>query len=288
MRCFRCKKPGHRAAVCRAPAPVVANVTIESDVAVAGQAKNGDNHSPVLRAQLFAITSGSDSRLIVLSLHADGAARPVRALLDSGATNNFVLAESLLLLPADMRGSDDFLVIELSGSFGCDFGIPWLARNQPHIDWLTRTVRPRDIDVNAVLAFLSGTPNYWPHVAVTDPDSMTTAVSGESDGPSCAACERATCAGPEPEPQDILDVVEHGFPRPDEQWLSRLSVASHTRISMGSRMWSSGSSLVQQRWSSVASRMWSSGSSLKWSMRSSRVSRIQTPTPPVGVVSLQT
>ncbi|KAG2919711.1 hypothetical protein PC115_g10041 [Phytophthora cactorum] len=225
MRCFRCKKPGHRAAVCRAPAPVVANVTIESDVAVAGQAKNGDNHSPVLRAQLFATTSGSDSRLIVLSLHADGAARPVRALLDSGATNNFVLAESLLLLPADMRGSDDFLVIELSGSFGCDFGIPWLARNQPHIDWLTRTVRPRDIDVNAVLAFLSGTPNYWPHVAVTDPDSMTTAVSGESDGPSCAACERATCAGPEPEPQDILDVRglphadKHGFPHVVEREL---------------------------------------------------------------------
>ncbi|KAG3012350.1 hypothetical protein PC121_g14649 [Phytophthora cactorum] len=43
MRCFRCKKHGHRAAVCRAPAPVVANVTIENDVAVAGQAKTGDN-----------------------------------------------------------------------------------------------------------------------------------------------------------------------------------------------------------------------------------------------------
>ncbi|KAG3231359.1 hypothetical protein PI124_g23548 [Phytophthora idaei] len=119
------------------------------------------------------------------------------------------------------QGSDDFLVIELSGSFDCVFGIPWLARHQPHIDWLTRTVRPRDIDVNAVLAFLSGMPNHWPHVAVMDPDSMTTAVSGESDGTSCAACERAPCAGPEPEPQDILDVVEHGFPRTDEQWLSR-------------------------------------------------------------------
>ncbi|KAG2787077.1 hypothetical protein PC129_g22009 [Phytophthora cactorum] len=117
--------------------------------------------------------------------------------------------------------SDDFLVIELSGSFDCVFGIPWLARHQPHIDWLTRTVRPRDIDVNAVLAFLSGTPNHWPHVAVMDPDSITTSVSGESDGPSCAACERATCAGPEPDPQDILDVLEHGFPRTDEQWLSR-------------------------------------------------------------------
>lgn len=145
----------------------------------------------VLHAQLFATTSGSDSRLIVLSLHVDGAKRPIRALLDSGATNNFVRAESLSVLPADMRarkgpghmivkytdgkprrsatfayefdgfrGSDGFLVIELSGSFDCVFGILWLARHQPHIDWLTRTVRPRDIDVNAVLAFLGGAPNH--------------------------------------------------------------------------------------------------------------------------------
>ncbi|KAG3180729.1 hypothetical protein PC128_g15472 [Phytophthora cactorum] len=212
IKCFRCKKPGYRAAVCRAPAPVVANITIENDVAVTGQAKNGDNH---------------DSRLIVLSLHVDGATRPVRALLDSGATNNFVRAESLrrsVFFSYEFdgfQGSEDFLVIELSGSFDCVFGIPWLARHQPHIDWLTRTVRPRDIDVNAVLAFLSGTPDHWPHVAVMDPDSMTTAVSEESDGPSCTACERATCAGPDPDPQDILDVVEHGFPRTDEQWLSR-------------------------------------------------------------------
>ncbi|KAG3085284.1 hypothetical protein PI124_g18413 [Phytophthora idaei] len=40
MRCFRCRKPGHRAAVYRAPVPVWANVTIESDVA---DPKNGDN-----------------------------------------------------------------------------------------------------------------------------------------------------------------------------------------------------------------------------------------------------
>ncbi|KAG3109979.1 hypothetical protein PI125_g10450 [Phytophthora idaei] len=53
------------------------------------------------------------------------------------------------------------------------------------------------------------------------------------------------------------------------QEMTWLSVASHTRLSMGSRMWSSGSSL-------------------KWSMRSSRVSRTQTPTPSVGVTSLQT
>uniref|UniRef100_H3H2L9 Integrase catalytic domain-containing protein n=1 Tax=Phytophthora ramorum TaxID=164328 RepID=H3H2L9_PHYRM len=224
---------------------------------------------PVLHARLSATTSGSDSRLIVLSLHVEGAQRPIRALLDSGATNNFVRAASLSALPADMsvresggemivkyadgkprrtprrsatfayefdgfRSSEEFLVIELSGSFDCVFGIPWLARHQPAIDWLAGTVRPRDIDVNAVEAFLCGTPTQWPHVTVMDPDSMTHAAPEESDGPSCAVCEYATCAGPEQESQDASDVVEHGgsrkrmtddvvehgFPRPDEQWLS--------------------------------------------------------------------
>ncbi|GMF52852.1 unnamed protein product [Phytophthora fragariaefolia] len=132
---------------------------------------------PVLHAQRFATTSGSDTRLIVLSLHVDGATRPLRALLDSGATNNFVRAESLSVLPTDMnirdgpgdmivkyadgkprrtpwrsatfayefdgfRNSEEFLVIELSGSVDCVFGIPWLARHQPEINWLTGTVRP--------------------------------------------------------------------------------------------------------------------------------------------------
>ncbi|KAE9332909.1 hypothetical protein PF008_g14710 [Phytophthora fragariae] len=118
------------------------------------------------------------------------------------------------------HSSEEFLVTELSGSFDCVFGIPWLARHQPDIDWLTGTVRPRDIDVNAVLAFLCGTPNQWPHVAVMDPDSMTHAAHEVSDGPSCAVCEYATCAGPEQESQDASDVVEHEFPRPDEQRFS--------------------------------------------------------------------
>ncbi|KAG3080893.1 hypothetical protein PI124_g19274 [Phytophthora idaei] len=116
--------------------------------------------------------------------------------------------------------SDEFLVNELNGAFDCVFGIPWLARHQPHIDGFTGTARPRDIDVNAVLAFLSGMPNLWPHVTVMDPDSMTTLVPEVSDGPSCAACARAACAGPELESQDTCGAVEQGFPRPDEQWLT--------------------------------------------------------------------
>ena len=52
--------------------------------------------------------------------------------------------------------SDEFLVIELSGSFDCIFGMPWLARHRPDIDWLNRTVQPRESDVNAVLAVFDG------------------------------------------------------------------------------------------------------------------------------------
>ncbi|GMF43598.1 unnamed protein product [Phytophthora fragariaefolia] len=267
---YRCGKPGHRAAVGRAPSPMAANTTTVNDVAAP---KNGGAgrptgcvrsdgslvtepppSPPVLHARLSATTSGSDSRRIVLRLHVEGAQRPIRALLDSGATNNFVRAASLPALPADMsiresggemivkyadgkprrtprrsatfayefdgfRSSGEFLVIELSGSFDCVFGIPWLARHQAVIDWLAGTVRPRDIDVNAVEAFLCGTPNQWPHVTVMDPDAMTHAAPEESDGPSCAH------RFPRPDEQrfseeDDDDVVEHGFPRPDEQWLS--------------------------------------------------------------------
>ncbi|KAI9995332.1 hypothetical protein PInf_012389 [Phytophthora infestans] len=174
--------------------------------------------------------------------------RPIRALLD------FVRADSLSVLPPTTRisegpghmvveyadgkprrmprrsvafvyafdgfsSSDDFLVIELSGSFDCVFGIPWLVRHQPHTEWLTRTVRLRDIDVNAVLAYQSGTPNLWPHVAVINPDSMTTTALEESDGPSYAASAPATCAGSESEPQGVSDVVEMSLPHLGEQEL---------------------------------------------------------------------
>ncbi|OWZ16118.1 polyprotein [Phytophthora megakarya] len=260
LKCFRCRKPCQRAAVCRAPATVVANVASENDVVVRGTllAVNGEMvlwwQNFLLTVQCFMYTtSGSNSRLIVLSLHIDAAKRSIRALLD--LTNNFVHAESLSVLPTDMsihegpsymvvkyadgeprrlprrsatfsyecdgfRGSDDLIVIELSDSFDCIFGLLWLARHQPHIDWLTKTVCPRNIDVNAVLASLSVIPNTWPHVVVMNTDSMTFAVHEECDDPSYAACEHAACAGSEQGSQNVSNVVEQWSLRSDEQRLS--------------------------------------------------------------------
>ncbi|KAE8992612.1 hypothetical protein PF011_g17491 [Phytophthora fragariae] len=139
---------------------------------------------------------------------------------ENGIDSIRIQARLLWITPETVRNRRFLRLSELSGSFDCVFVIPWLARHQPAIDWLAGTVRPRDIDVNAVEAFLCGTPNQWPHVSVMDPDSMTHAAPEESDGPSCAVCEYATCAGPEQESQDASDVVEHGFPRPDEQRFS--------------------------------------------------------------------
>ncbi|KAE8878609.1 hypothetical protein PF005_g17295 [Phytophthora fragariae] len=39
--------------------------------------------------------------------------------------------------------NDDFLTIELNYAFDCILGMPWLARYQPEIDWLARSVRRR-------------------------------------------------------------------------------------------------------------------------------------------------
>uniref|UniRef100_H3H3P7 CCHC-type domain-containing protein n=1 Tax=Phytophthora ramorum TaxID=164328 RepID=H3H3P7_PHYRM len=212
LNCFRCGKPGHRAAVCRAPAPILAHMKrVTPDERIpAAQPKNGRGHG--------------DSRLIIVSLYVAGARRPLRALLDSGATNNFFRASCLSILPAGVpvrdvpgdvvvkladgkpfrvarrevslpytfdgfRSNDNFIVLEMNYAFDCILGIPWLSRYQPQIDWLARSVkRRRDFDVREVFTHLLVTPRDWPHVTVVDGTSTTHVVRRASDGPLCTTC----------------------------------------------------------------------------------------------------
>ena len=104
---LRCRKPGHRVAVCRAPSPVLAVADSNIGVYSAENPKQrlqqeGAGHptgrrrehvplvatrppSPaVLHAQLYATKSSSDKCLIVLSVDVHGASHLIRALLDSG------------------------------------------------------------------------------------------------------------------------------------------------------------------------------------------------------------
>jgi hypothetical protein len=179
----------------------------------------------VLYAHFNATTTSDDPRLILVSLHVAGAERPLRALLDSGATNNFIRDDCLDLLPPHVRvldgpgeivvkladgkphraprravslsytfdglsTNDDFLVIRLNYAFDCILGMPWLARHQPKIDWLARSVQRRvGFDVSEVFTHLLVAPT--PHVAVVDRSSTTQRPQQVSDGPRCVVCATA-------------------------------------------------------------------------------------------------
>ncbi|CAH0474287.1 unnamed protein product [Peronospora belbahrii] len=52
-------------------------------------------------------TSRNESPVILLSIHADEASRPFRALMDSGLQHNFFRAKSLLVLPSRLRVPED-------------------------------------------------------------------------------------------------------------------------------------------------------------------------------------
>ena len=135
-----------------------------------------------LTAWPLGIHKCSDSRddeepLIVLKLRLRDSNREISALVDTGATNNFVRSETLKGLPhqcwkekkqspsmlhvrlADgtvvkerkrivnlhythegKEHYDDFVVLKLDDRFDVILGMPWLAENSPTIDWRTRSV----------------------------------------------------------------------------------------------------------------------------------------------------
>ncbi|KAE8958615.1 hypothetical protein PR001_g30993, partial [Phytophthora rubi] len=214
------------------PAPVLASAEVvgeADDTFPTALPKNGRDHPPVLYAHFYATTTNGDSRLILISLHVAGAERPLRALLDSGATNNSIRDDCLAPLPPHVRvregpgeivvkladgkphraprravslayafdgfsTNDDFLVIELNYTFDCILGMPWLASYQPEIDWLARSVRRR-VGVSAT----------------TSPPQR------ESDGPRCVECA-ASVIGPVNNPPSRAreglkrNTVEQRFP----------------------------------------------------------------------------
>ncbi|KAE9338415.1 hypothetical protein PR003_g11504 [Phytophthora rubi] len=252
--CYRCRKSDHRAAVCRAPAPVLASAEVvgeADDTFPAALPKNGrDQYPPVLYAHFNATTTNGDSRLILISLHVAGAERPLRALLDSGATNNFIRDDCLALLPSHVRvqegpgeivvkladgkphraprravwlayafdgfsTNDDFLVIVLNYAFHCILGMPWLARYQSEINLLARSVRRRvGYDVSEVFTHLLVAPSR--HVAVVDRTSTMQPPQRESDGPRCVECA-ASVIGPVSNPP--LRAREGLKKNTVEQWL---------------------------------------------------------------------
>ena len=123
------------------------------------------------------LASASTSQLILLDLTVEGVDKKLRALLDTGASNNFVRQKSIegssidipttskssselvvrladgtvLTVPQrtltleysleDLSGKDDFLLLDLDERFDLILGLPWCSKHQPIIDWNSYSVR---------------------------------------------------------------------------------------------------------------------------------------------------
>ena len=170
-------------------------------------------------------TIGATGGLILINLHVVGSEKPLRALLDTGATNNFIREKCLSELDVNVMehpsvvvnlrlangksvvvpkrtvrldygfdsftGKDVFLAIEMDEKFDCILGMPWLMRHRPEIDWLNRSITSlRTIDIDEVRSHLKKEPFTWLHVSVVDSSFDEQPLAAASDGPACISCHR--------------------------------------------------------------------------------------------------
>lgn len=134
--CFRSRNQGYRAADCRAPVVVQVTVSAHNNASHLPLLKTTNTskreapyclegrHGPpvatrptspsVLHGHSNVTTTSDDTRLVIVSLYVADARRPLRALLDSGATNNFCRAPCLSLLPARIHEGPGKVVLKMA------------------------------------------------------------------------------------------------------------------------------------------------------------------------------
>lgn len=177
-----------------------------------------DSGPNVLNAH--AVSTKSESRdsqrqsLMVINVCVNGFAEPLRALIDSGASNNFVreqvvkshginvpdsvtgtvvrlangatvqMAKRVIRLKMrydEFRGEDEFILLDLDEKFDLILGMPWLKRYQPRIDWSKMSIS-LDSTTSAEASTVSTDIVTWAFTSVED----------IPDGP----CEIAVSDGP--------------------------------------------------------------------------------------------
>ncbi|KAI9905665.1 hypothetical protein PsorP6_013810 [Peronosclerospora sorghi] len=164
IRCNRCAKMGHFAHECMAPRPVPRSKRTEPSAA----RRHQQGHHPV------DAKNGDDKPLITLEVKPHGRDVPMRALFDTGASNNFVRTQSLTMLSFvevetplstlsvrlatgatvtipkrviktrfelnELSFEDEFIVLDLDDKFDVILGIPWMSKFKPSIDWVNLSI----------------------------------------------------------------------------------------------------------------------------------------------------
>ena len=125
----------------------------------------------MIEARVHSVTERSESILITFDLTVRGVRSKLHALVDTGASNNFVRTSALKDFPPEkisggkfprelsvtladgsklrvpkrtaqlflsfkgFEGSDEFILLDLNQKFDIILGMPWLIRHEPTINW---------------------------------------------------------------------------------------------------------------------------------------------------------
>ncbi|GMF41316.1 unnamed protein product [Phytophthora fragariaefolia] len=168
LRCFRCGNNGHYARECTAPvhAATIPVERVDIGHAVSKAAAPSVSHSHCKKKD-------DEPNLVILKVNSKRE-RSLRALVDCGASNNFVLLQTLarldfeeVKLPQSLlevklatgvvvriekrvvrvrllyevkKFADELIVLVFDDTFDMVLGLLWLARHDPAIEWSERTI----------------------------------------------------------------------------------------------------------------------------------------------------
>ena len=141
-------------------------------------------------------TRSNSSGLLVFDASVKGFQEPMKVLIDSGASENFIRRDAIkstlqygnaknastekisvrlangegstidkIVVPLQIKfeGFDfveNFIVLDLDKRHDIILGMPWLIRHQPWIDWMTKSIGPSDIVKEQYFGAMAGNVPY--------------------------------------------------------------------------------------------------------------------------------
>lgn len=183
----------------------------------------------------------NNSRLLIFKVHARGHDEPLRALLDTGASNNFIRSQKVLSLGLEpervtpsgsklivrlangstidipkryvklyvtcegFASDESFIVIDLDERFDIILGMPWMTRHRPLIDWDNGSIRSSQ-QSGMTAEQISAVPSLSTKLAVTVPLEMSAVVAAHQLEDERKISEEVGLANPLDRETDTRDV----------------------------------------------------------------------------------